>query len=228
MTLHERYGLSQVINAAGSFTPLGVSRSSAGVARATGEALTQFFVIDQLQDALSAAISHHGSGGGCGGALRCGRYHPIDSSRHDGDRSLTHRRPARYTGDAHPCSLAGRPCSQLWAPDRAGYPARRRNAHLRRKRRAVLRTGYPLSAGRPGYSLLAPCRHPDLYAASRSIWDRPLPRRIYAVYRDYRWSGAGYAHRRTARDRRRSRVGQRPQISGVTDCWPRPRQTRSG
>jgi hypothetical protein len=56
MTLHDRYGLSRVVNAAGSFTPLGVSRSSAGVGRAAGDALTQFFVVDQLQDALNAAI----------------------------------------------------------------------------------------------------------------------------------------------------------------------------
>ena len=57
MTLHDRYGLSHIVNAAGSFTPLSVSRSSAGVGQAAGEALTQFFVIDQLQDVLSAAVS---------------------------------------------------------------------------------------------------------------------------------------------------------------------------
>ena len=57
MTLHSRYGLSGVINAAGSYTPVGVSRSSSGVAQAAGEALTQFFIMDELQDALSAAIS---------------------------------------------------------------------------------------------------------------------------------------------------------------------------
>jgi uncharacterized pyridoxal phosphate-dependent enzyme len=70
MTLHDRYGLSQVINAAGSFTPLGVSRSSAGVAHATAEALTQFFVIDQLQDALSAAVSRF-TGAEAGAAVHC-------------------------------------------------------------------------------------------------------------------------------------------------------------
>jgi seryl-tRNA(Sec) selenium transferase len=70
MTLHDRYGLSQVINAAGSFTPLGVSRSSAGVAHATGEALAQFFVIDQLQDALSAALSRF-AGVEAGTAVHC-------------------------------------------------------------------------------------------------------------------------------------------------------------
>ena len=70
MTLHDRYGLSQVINAAGSFTPLGVSRSSAGVGRVAGEALTQFFVIDQLQDALSTAISRF-TGAEAGVAVHC-------------------------------------------------------------------------------------------------------------------------------------------------------------
>jgi uncharacterized pyridoxal phosphate-dependent enzyme len=70
MTLHDRYGLSQVINAAGSFTPLGVSRSSAGVAHATGEALAQFFVIDQLQDALSTALSRF-AGVEAGAAVHC-------------------------------------------------------------------------------------------------------------------------------------------------------------
>ena len=48
MTLHDRYGLSPVINAAGSFTPVGVSRSSDGVAQVAGEALTQFFVINEF------------------------------------------------------------------------------------------------------------------------------------------------------------------------------------
>jgi uncharacterized pyridoxal phosphate-dependent enzyme len=58
MTLHDRYGLSPVINAAGSFTPVGVSRSSDGVAQAAGEALTQFFIINELQDKLSATVAH--------------------------------------------------------------------------------------------------------------------------------------------------------------------------
>ena len=70
MTPHDRYGLSQVINAAGSFTPLGVSRSSAGVGRVAGEALTQFFVIDQLQDALSTALSRF-TGAEAGVAVHC-------------------------------------------------------------------------------------------------------------------------------------------------------------
>lgn len=54
MSIHDRYRLTKVVNAAGTFTPLGVSRSSAGVAAATAEALQHFFVIDELQDRLSA------------------------------------------------------------------------------------------------------------------------------------------------------------------------------
>ncbi len=47
MSLHDRYGLTRVINAAGTFTPLGVSRSPAAVGNAVAEALSAFFVIDE-------------------------------------------------------------------------------------------------------------------------------------------------------------------------------------
>jgi uncharacterized pyridoxal phosphate-dependent enzyme len=70
MALQDRYGLSHVINAAGSFTPLGVSRSSARVGQAVGEALGQFFIIDELQDTLSAAISRF-TGAEAGAAVHC-------------------------------------------------------------------------------------------------------------------------------------------------------------
>src|SRR5262245_34847835 len=70
MTIHSRYGLSAVINAAGSYTPLGVSRSSGGVAQAAAEALGQFFIIDELQDALSAAICRF-TGAEAGAAVHC-------------------------------------------------------------------------------------------------------------------------------------------------------------
>jgi L-seryl-tRNA(Ser) seleniumtransferase len=56
MDIHDRYRLTRVINAAGSFTPLGVSRSSPAVAAAAAEALQAFFVMDELQEAASAAI----------------------------------------------------------------------------------------------------------------------------------------------------------------------------
>ena len=52
-SLHERFGLTRVINAAGTFTPVGVSRSSDAVARATAAALGDFFVIEELQAAAS-------------------------------------------------------------------------------------------------------------------------------------------------------------------------------
>lgn len=56
-TLHARLGLQQVINAAGTFTPLGVSRSSPAVAAAVAQALAEFFVIDELQAAASKAVA---------------------------------------------------------------------------------------------------------------------------------------------------------------------------
>lgn len=70
MSIHERYNLTKVINAAGSFTPLGVSRSSPGVGQAVGEALSEFFVIDELQDAASAAIQRW-TGAEAGGVTHC-------------------------------------------------------------------------------------------------------------------------------------------------------------
>lgn len=57
MTLHQKYNLTKIISAAGSFTPLGVSRSSPAVGRAAAEALSEFFVMDELQDAASTAIA---------------------------------------------------------------------------------------------------------------------------------------------------------------------------
>jgi L-seryl-tRNA(Ser) seleniumtransferase len=56
MGLHDRYGLTRIINAAGTFTPLGVSRSSEAVSRAAAEALQEFFIIDELQTAANTAI----------------------------------------------------------------------------------------------------------------------------------------------------------------------------
>jgi L-seryl-tRNA(Ser) seleniumtransferase len=70
MSLHDRYGLTNVINAAGSFTPVGVSRSSAAVARATAAALGEFFVIDELQDAVGAALARW-TGAEAGAATHC-------------------------------------------------------------------------------------------------------------------------------------------------------------
>jgi L-seryl-tRNA(Ser) seleniumtransferase len=57
MNIHNHYGLTQVINARGTFTPLGVSRSSPQVANAVAAALGDFFVIDELQDAVSRAAA---------------------------------------------------------------------------------------------------------------------------------------------------------------------------
>lgn len=57
MNLHRRYALTPVINAAGSFTPLGVSRSSEVVREATAQALGEFLMIEELQQRAGAAIA---------------------------------------------------------------------------------------------------------------------------------------------------------------------------
>ncbi len=56
MNVHERYGLTRIINAAGSYTPVGVSRSSPQVGAAVSDALGRFFVIDELQATVSLAV----------------------------------------------------------------------------------------------------------------------------------------------------------------------------
>ncbi|TDU88862.1 L-seryl-tRNA(Ser) seleniumtransferase [Kribbella voronezhensis] len=57
MGARERYGLTEVVNAHGTFTPLGVSRSSAGVAAAVAEALPEFFVMNELADRAGVALA---------------------------------------------------------------------------------------------------------------------------------------------------------------------------
>ncbi|TWD81628.1 L-seryl-tRNA(Sec) selenium transferase [Kribbella amoyensis] len=70
MSIHERHRLSVVVNARGTFTPLGVSRSSAGVAAAVAEALPEFFVMDELGDRASEAIAH-ATGAQAGAVVHC-------------------------------------------------------------------------------------------------------------------------------------------------------------
>ncbi|MGY0021944.1 aminotransferase class V-fold PLP-dependent enzyme [Streptomyces sp. cg35] len=57
MGLHDLYGLTQVINARGPFTPLGVSRSDPRVGAATAAALGEFFVMEELQDLASRVLA---------------------------------------------------------------------------------------------------------------------------------------------------------------------------
>jgi len=57
MNAHDRYGLTKIINARGTFTPLGVSRSSEQVSRAVAEALQYYFIVDELQDVASRTIA---------------------------------------------------------------------------------------------------------------------------------------------------------------------------
>ena len=70
MSIHERYRLSVVINAKGTFTPLGVSRSSDGVATAVAQALPEFFVMDELGDRASEAIAQV-TGAQAGAVVHC-------------------------------------------------------------------------------------------------------------------------------------------------------------
>ncbi|HEX5738513.1 MAG TPA: hypothetical protein VFY22_08390, partial [Hydrogenophaga sp.] len=55
--LHRQYNLSPVINAAGSYTPLGVSRSSEHVAQSAAVALQSFFVMNELQALASERLA---------------------------------------------------------------------------------------------------------------------------------------------------------------------------
>jgi len=70
MSIHERYRLSVVINAKGTYTPLGVSRSSDGVAEAVAQALPEFFVMDELGDRASEAIAQV-TGAQAGAVVHC-------------------------------------------------------------------------------------------------------------------------------------------------------------
>jgi L-seryl-tRNA(Ser) seleniumtransferase len=70
MSIHDRYRLSVVINAKGTYTPLGVSRSSDGVAAAVAQALPEFFVMDELGDRASEAIAQV-TGAQAGAVVHC-------------------------------------------------------------------------------------------------------------------------------------------------------------
>ena len=69
-TVRDRYGLTTVINAAGTFTPLGVSRSSPAVAQATAAALSEFFIMDELHNAAGRAIATF-AGAGAAAVVHC-------------------------------------------------------------------------------------------------------------------------------------------------------------
>jgi len=70
MSIHDRYRLSVVINAKGTYTPLGVSRSSDGVAAAVAQALPEFFVMDELGDRAGEAIAQV-TGAQAGAVVHC-------------------------------------------------------------------------------------------------------------------------------------------------------------
>ena len=70
MSIHRDLGVTRIINAAGAYTPLGVSRSSPSVRAAASAALGEFFVIDELLDALSARLARD-TGAEAGTAAHC-------------------------------------------------------------------------------------------------------------------------------------------------------------
>lgn len=70
MDLHAKYGLTSVINARGPFTPLGVSRSGGAVAAAVAEALSGFFVMEELQAAADRALARF-AGAEAGTVVHC-------------------------------------------------------------------------------------------------------------------------------------------------------------
>lgn len=70
MGLHTAYGLSRIINARGPYTPLGVSRSGDGVGAAVAGALSEFFVMDELQEAADRALARF-TGAEAGTVVHC-------------------------------------------------------------------------------------------------------------------------------------------------------------
>jgi len=56
MNLHQKHKLTKVINAAGPFTPVGVSRSSKNVSESVATALSEYFIIDELLDVANNAL----------------------------------------------------------------------------------------------------------------------------------------------------------------------------
>ncbi|GHJ37539.1 aminotransferase class V-fold PLP-dependent enzyme [Streptomyces sp. TS71-3] len=70
MGLHAKYGLTRVINARGPFTPLGVSRSESRVTAAVAEALSGFFVVEELQERADRALARF-SGAQAGAVVHC-------------------------------------------------------------------------------------------------------------------------------------------------------------
>lgn len=66
MKIHKKYNLTKIINARGTFTPLGVSRSTTKISKNVANALEEFFLIDELQELASQKISQlTGANAGC-------------------------------------------------------------------------------------------------------------------------------------------------------------------
>ncbi|MFB7741168.1 MULTISPECIES: aminotransferase class V-fold PLP-dependent enzyme [unclassified Streptomyces] len=70
MGLHSTYGLTRIINARGPYTPLGVSRSEDGVTAAVAAALSEFVVMEELQDVADRALARF-AGAEAGTVVHC-------------------------------------------------------------------------------------------------------------------------------------------------------------
>ncbi|MFC0624139.1 aminotransferase class V-fold PLP-dependent enzyme [Kribbella deserti] len=70
MGIHKQLGVANAINASGTATPLGVSRSSPAVAAAVAAALPEFFVMEELADLASASIAK-ATGAEAGAVVHC-------------------------------------------------------------------------------------------------------------------------------------------------------------
>lgn len=108
MDMIERYGLSNIVNARGPYTPLGVSRSPAAVAEAAGEALRHYFVLEELQTAADRELARY-AGAEAGTVTHCVAA------------AITLSVTAAMTGGA-PCAVARLPDTEGMA-DRAVLPA---------------------------------------------------------------------------------------------------------
>jgi uncharacterized pyridoxal phosphate-dependent enzyme len=71
MDFRQEHPFSTIINARGTFTPLGVSRSSSAVRAAVSDALSEFINLDEMQDVASRVLAVH-CGAEAGTVVHCG------------------------------------------------------------------------------------------------------------------------------------------------------------
>ena len=131
MTIHDRYSLTKVINARGTFTPLGVSRSSARVGRTVAEALQDYVVIDELQELASRRIADF-AGSEAGTVTHCTAAGITLSIAATMTGTSQGRIAALPDTEGMPdrVVLPGEPCGRLRPSDPAGHSPRRRHARF--------------------------------------------------------------------------------------------------